>query len=61
MPGSDKVARGKCCGGTTVDVPWEFRRGKCFRLAEVMGKRSEKARWKKQTLKRHVWKDGYDS
>lgn len=44
-----------------MDVPWEFRRGKCFRLAEVIGKRSEKARWKKQTLKRHVWKDGYDS
>lgn len=30
------------------------------RLAEVTGKGSDKARWKRQALKRHVWKDGYD-
>lgn len=40
-----------------MDVPWELRRGKCFRLAEVMGKRSEKAQWKKQALTEVFWKD----
>lgn len=43
-----------------MDVPWEFRRGECFRRAEVMGKRSEKAQWKKQALTEVFRKDVQD-